>query len=185
MKVLVTSKNIIKHSAIYDIIGFNTILDSVSVNYGNPEQPYGKIYNINSALICAKKRTDTVLNDDYDLIISIENGIIMEDEIYYDICDVDIYDMKNDIRYNSQLFERYIKVPINPKFIRQLENNTTRTELGYSMTVGRLITTELCKIDNTIIDSNWMSYFGIDRHKQIKKTLEWCYNNYLKSKKYI
>jgi non-canonical (house-cleaning) NTP pyrophosphatase len=181
MKILVTSKNIIKHSAIYDIIGFNTILDSVLINCNNPAQPYGKINNINSALICAENLTNSTLNDKYDLIISIENGIIKEDEIYYDICEVDIYDMKNNIRYNSQLFEQYIKVPINPKFIRQLKNNANKTDLGYSMSIGSLVTAELFKIDNTIIDSNWTAYFGVDRHKQIKKTLEWCYNNYLKS----
>lgn len=181
MKLLITTTNPIKHKAVFEIFGTDKLIPYELPKNINPEQPFGIEGDKTCALICAVNRTLNVpkkfIGDNYiDHIISIENGIILDDGIYYDICEVDIYDVKNKNHITSQYFNSKIKIPIHKRYIDEMLKGAKNIKNGYDVTIGSIIVQDSIMIENKVTASNWMEYFGVPRNAQIKKTLEYCYS---------
>lgn len=178
MRIAVTSGSLVKHQAIFQVFGSVSLLPVLADVEENPEQPYGTVNRTRASVICAQNRTKKCLNSktyaDCTLIISIENGIIDRDNVYYDVCDIDIYDVSRNIFISSSSFKEHILIPINSKYMKNVFASGEKNELGYNKTAGSFIASEISKYDSAIKSNNWMEHFGVNRVTQIKKTLEWC-----------
>lgn len=179
----VTSHSKIKLDAVQKIFGHKVVALDVKSDIC-PEQPFGitKTSNggdITSTLACAKLRIDNIESNikDMSFIVSIENGIVeYTNGIHYDICEVEIYDPKNNKRYTSCYFKDKIKISI-PEFV--ISNvlfcayniGDQRSQLGKYRTAGYY----LSKHFNTD-PKDWMGLFGTPRSAQIEASL-----NYVKS----
>ena len=104
MAVLLTSKSPLKIEVVKTRFGTEDI-ETVSLA-GKRDQPFGpSVVHKRDALECAQYRIDTaILNGvakHINFIVAIENGIVNEDGVYYDICDVVIHDIKTHQNYST------------------------------------------------------------------------------------
>ena len=194
-RILVTSTSALKISAVREYfaelrskIGFTGSPDVDGINcdaLGLPSQP---IHSVNSnkgqgnvfkfaieRIRYAEKTCEKI--EEYDLIISIENGIAIgtpagnENSLPLDVCYVVIMSPKSRtiVVGNSQN-----DIPVPLKQFEELERNYELKKfadgiIGYDMTIGEL----LAKLDVTIDAKNWMKTFcGIDRKTQIVQALK-------------
>lgn len=142
----------------------------------NPEQPcgdikYDKHLTMTAALQCALNRIKYADIDfsDYDCIIAIENGLIREDELFLDICEIAIYKPKENEYITSNFFTQHIKCPIPMYYWVKLAKNYEAVHLGYNKTVGELMAAD----NEKITKDDWMSSIGIPRTKQMEKTMNY------------
>lgn len=169
IRILITSPSKIKADAVTKFFKtqFNKEINLDTINCAEcklPEQPI--IDDNNEGHYFAKERMNfarTIKNfDDYDYVVSIENGI----EIglnYWDMCYV--------LLYHKGLLSKgtSFAIPIEPKYLSILEEKHKLIEYnpkiyGYDMTAGKLMAQE----DNKIDPRNWMkSTVNIDRVDQI------------------
>jgi len=178
MRIAVTSGSLLKHQAIFQVFGSVSLLPVPVDVEENPEQPYGEVDGVRSTIICANNRTnkcfDNKLYTNCDLIVSIENGIVKRDGIYYDICDVNIFNVSNNNSISSSSFKEHIFIPVNSKYMKAVFDSGVKNELGYNKKAGSFIASDISKYNSAIKSNNWMEHYGVDRVIQIKKTLEWC-----------
>jgi non-canonical (house-cleaning) NTP pyrophosphatase len=173
MIIITTTKSDVKLSAIKEHFKPTSIITYSTEFAELPAQP------INSGLICCHRRIDHIKaeNDinstNYDLIISIENGI---DTINHynkggDLNNfVDIsYIVVEDKLGNRREYES-IPIPIPRKYVEQSRKATSPNykhyNLGYELTAGSMINKEFPLIDS----ANWMAdpiFGGYSRKSQM------------------
>lgn len=181
MRLLVTTKNQMKRQEVFEVFGIDEITTYEPPPNINPEQPFGMKGDKSCALVCATNRTfcvpeEFVNGNNIDLIISIENGIVCEDGIYYDICEVHMYDVRKQTHITTQYFNDKIKIPVHKRYIDAMLKDAKEVENGYSITVGSIIVQDQIMVENKVASSNWMEYYGVPRNVQIRKSLQYCYN---------
>jgi hypothetical protein len=164
---IITSTSQIKINAVKEV--FNINVKPIKVTCNNPEQPFGIGKSGSSnALECAFNRISsiphTVSLDGILYIISIENGIIETDGLYFDIAEVAIFDVKNG-EFSSSCYHNHTKVPIDRKYV-QLSRNTGSTEFGFNKSCGEFIGKDL-----NADPKNWMEKVGVARIQQIVNSL--------------
>lgn len=185
-QVLLTSKSPIKESVVSDF--YKSVYKNIKTENipGLKEQPYGKselFYR--SSFECAEHRSK-IARDEHDLskidyVISIENGIIQLNDdplTYVDIADVIIYSVKDNMTYstlNMPLSEMIkVPVPIEPGKTLEETYDIEETTVGEQIAVKfKFFKEDLKTYDN----SNWMKHFGIDRHYQIKVSMQYVFDS--------
>lgn len=203
---ILTSSSFLKIEAIEESLNnLGYQLKTISVDVPeNPEQPFGD----QETLRCASNRINKLLdmikdkdpsldqlniNPKTDFIISIENGIfkkslkVLNKHIYMDKCHIVVYRMI-DHAVITTFPEHYygsdaiLHVPVPEKYIKIIQEST-KTDLGYSETVGKYYANDLSKIVNYKVPSNnWMKELGIDRVDQILEHFNTMnINNFIKS----
>lgn len=150
---------------------------------------------VRHSLECAWFRHNELLKHssllEYDMAISIESGIVYDNEVmwnltptYYDVVDVIITEINPNgtLKHYTTLnipFDKLIKVPVplsESMRLKEIYGNKSSTDIK---TVGEQIseTYQLFKDDGKIYSSkNWMKHFGIDRHAQIKLSVDYVLN---------
>lgn len=191
--ICLTSESEIKKTVVRKVFGDNINLSCVSVETER-EQPFNVINGKRDSLICGFSRilSQATNFNDYDYIISIENGVIKLENtfnIYVDIVDVYVYDCKENKIYSTFMmpFEEMVKIPIPLKSINfspkgepiHGKNLTNISDIyDTSKTFGSQIAInfDFHKKNNGSDGSNWMSHLGMDRHYQIEKSLRYVYD---------
>lgn len=162
MKVILTSKSEIKKKVVMKFLSVTGIPyeDLICISINNPSIPNQPI---NSALTCAKMRMENIEYDTGDLVISLENGVEIDE--YGKCVDVCVVVAKIDNHMVSGVSD--IKFEFSSKYFNEaLEKSQTTCELGISTTIGELIGRDL-----NLPANNWMSHYSfnghIDRYNQL------------------
>jgi adenine phosphoribosyltransferase len=91
MKIAITSKNPLKINVVEKILGKNNEIISIESNIDTPANPL----NLGGMMACVKrienalpfiKKNVNKTKKTFDLIISIENGMVIDNDNYYDVC---------------------------------------------------------------------------------------------------
>lgn len=178
MTILLTSKSPLKIEAVKKVLN-DLNVKTVSLA-GKHEQPFGpSAAHKRDSLECAQYRIDNAcLEDtkDIDFIVAIENGIVKEDGVYYDVCDVVIYDAKEKQNYSTlnMPFDSMVKIGVPGTHEKDIWNVYSKDG-----TVGSQIAQKFkfMKDDGKTYDgTNWMKHLGIDRIKQMEESLAYVHN---------
>lgn len=187
MKILLTSISKIKLQALTEFAKEFTNLTISTYDCSGcnlPNQPFG---TDKGTFHCAKERINYVTKNidpnEFDYIVSIENGIVYTNKILFDngvmrcktmdVCCVLI--LHRGLLSASTSFG----IPLDEKYISKLiqENTLIRYNKyieGYNITLGNLIKQDIPDIDPT----NWMKTLNnIDRFDQIIDGLHNCFSN--------
>lgn len=175
MKIVTTTKSAVKLAAINKVFNPKEIIPFITTDAPLAAQP------MNTGLRCCNERIDYVkaTNElgEYDLIISIENGIDTKTHFkkggdhqhFVDICYAVIED-KDGNRYESESFA----IPIKMKYVENARKKTSSnykySDLGLEITAGSMIAEEFPDIDH----ADWMKdprFFGKSRVEQIESAL--------------
>lgn len=182
MSILLTSKSPLKKDALLAggmlIINDSDIV-TLSVS-GSVEQPINNELNYTErqSLKCANERVDKAIAENkgaFDYIVGIENGIVRHGHIYYDICDVVIYDVKTCQRYSTRNmpFDLMIKIMIPDTYAKDIWEVYNK-----DMTIGTQIAQkyDILIHDGALNNNNWMLKFGIDRREQMSESVKYVRN---------
>jgi adenine phosphoribosyltransferase len=182
MNVYLTSisplKTAVLAEALKTLFGSDYVLHTVNTNnIAKPPQPIN--YGIQ---VCANKRIEalefgTPIHPN-GIIISIENGLLIENNNISDVCIVVIKSQNN-----FQTLHQSHKINVPMKYyqmaVNQTPNDYPLKHLGLAITIGELIHNEFSYID----PSNWMANYKFgsnDRRAQIMEPLKQCIIDYMK-----
>lgn len=181
MKVLLTSKSPLKKEALW--IGAQAPFTNVDIQLesisGSVEQPINEDedYSERQSLTCANERIDKALDMKpvVEWIISIENGIVNDGIVYYDVCDVVFHHVETGKRYSTRNmpFDLMIKIPIPDVLCKNIWEVYTK-----DMTIGTQIAQkfQILTEDGSLNHNNWMAHFGMNRTIQMSLSIEYVYN---------
>lgn len=172
MNVIVTSKSALKLQVVKDCLeqvfpGKTWVVNGYSCVCDNPTQP------INSGPACAMKRLITLLHDGeinlngYDLVISIENAVNVDNSTCEDICSVVAHNTRN----GKTLTRNSFGILVPRKYYDQAKAKSASGHPdGLDVTLGQCIAEEFPDIPA----DNWMSsprFGSYNRKDQIANAL--------------
>uniref|UniRef100_A0A6C0AC84 adenine phosphoribosyltransferase n=1 Tax=viral metagenome TaxID=1070528 RepID=A0A6C0AC84_9ZZZZ len=176
----------IKNKALSCYQDKNKEITCLELEYNTPPQPGFNKKTILSAIkrldvaIDYLNKTDSLKED--NLVISIENGIEMENDLdlYFDVCYVACYRMKNNklIFYSNLDQQNKIKLPVPKEIIKKVEKTGSfkmeflgkEIDAGYNKTAGSF----LAELGHD--SKNWMKSLGVDRTTQIIRSLDYIFD---------
>lgn len=145
--------------------------------YENSDTP--QPVSIKNTFICATKRL-SVENKNHRFLISIENGIIVSDDIIQEICAIIIKDTLTGKLFNnkSQIMDTAIIIPNGHKFYQKLVKYESKSGLGLDIKINEVIA-KFYKNPEYAFD--WSKTLcGISKSELINKALNTLWDDFMR-----
>lgn len=177
-KIALASNSRVKFEAISRVWGEDNVTKFKIKDVPMAAQPMGVFGKLGAEIRYKKllEEEKEFIKSDFDYIISVENSIYNKEEMYYERCDVIIYDIADNKPYYGIL-----DVPLDTRkydirdFILLAQERTPDDykfkEYGYAVTIGDMLHEKYSRIKH----NNWIQDFngyGFDRVGQIVEAMK-------------